>query len=382
MGKRVIACILILSLLLSLCGCFPTKERNAGGNDGKITLEQLASTQGHVQETPFKNFVIEADVKIVVKNSFEIYKGKDADFDINSLQNIFLKDKTITSTYSDDSLQSVETDDGSSVAINHSIYGNSYDFNTQEDIQRKLFGIWNDYQIKPNRDTFFPRKELDFMSSENAVSIVDNVIRQMNIPVLSYSVYSIDYGYLKKYDEEFLRLYGDDEEYINRFYVEHTKDDEFYVIIPQVSMPNGSAMAEDSATVKIDELPIIIESGNIYGIVGKNGLLEFSCDGYYTCEADGKAESIISLDAAVSKLKEKYRKIEIMNNITVYDIKLSYFPYLNDKETKTFTLKPTWIFHLKEEVPAFKETYSDTTKHFTYKTILYDAVTGEEVLTQ
>lgn len=114
----------------------------------------------------------------------------------------------------------------------------------------------------------------------------------------------------------------------------------------------------------------------------RNGLLEFSCDGYYTCEADGKAESIISLDAAVSKLKEKYRKIEIINNITVYDIKLSYFPYLNDKETKTFTLKPTWIFHLKEEVPAFKETYSDTTKHFTYKTILYDAVTGEEVLAQ
>lgn len=369
MKRKILAFVLMFAMILSLCSCFPSKGKQS--ENGKITIEQLASQPKHIKETPFENFTIDSDINIYIKNALNIYQGTLNDYNIKTLQEIFSKNVEIINTYDDgEGFSSIEWEDGSCLSRNSGLDGATISYSTKELSQRELpFYYISDsgnLRIKQDRNELFPMKELDFMSSADAISIVDEIMKKLNIPVARYAVYPVDYEYIKKKDEADLAQYV--EENPKNFYVQHTKDDEFYLIIPRLMLPNGSELGEVFYRVP-DAINKEIKSGEVFAVVNKNGLVSFDISGVYTYKDENETvQGVISAEQAVATIKNKYTGVQIQNPHTIYQIELSYMPYLITDDS-AYAVKPTWLFTLRYEQDGtvFK------------KQLAVDAVTGAEV---
>lgn len=366
MKNRIILSLTALFLLSFLCSCFPTKENNASTTkSGKITMEQLSSQITHIAETPFENFTVDADVHIDIKNNFNIFKANYRDYDIDQVAEVLLKDMKIVKKYSDGAgFFSRKTEDGLLLTCSKETTTTAVSLIAQEYFDRELEWYISDSSnnVRYDRDKILPKSELDFMKSDDAVNLADDMMKKLDVPVARYDVYSITHDYLIQEDNKILEEFG------SEGFIQHGKEDEFYLVVPRLRLPNDSCMAETEFDVP-DAGSKTLVSGKSFFVVNRNGLIQGQVRGSYSFTGESEAvNSIISVDEAYSVIKKKYSNMSIQDKILIDKIELSYAPYFSDEEG-VFLFKPTWLFYFNQDNGSFIERSKK----------MVDATTGTEV---
>lgn len=369
--KNIIIASFFLLLLAggstAMCLNYPYEKTKTVTADTGISVNDLSNFPKHIAETPFKKFNIDADVVIGIKDNFNIYTGTSHNYNIDALADYFFKDLKISDSCDKPLFSNRVAENGSSVAVELGTM-KSFLFNTQENIDKNLTYYGRPNRIEPMRDKLFPKKELGFMNSAQAVNIVKEAVSNFNISVGEYNVYPIDYEYIKKIDEKSLKKLS--ELGIDDYnYKECTKDDEHYLIVIDVKLPNNGLLAN----VSYDSNYIPIDSGRLFALVGKNGIFYFESQGMYDVTDEEENNNIIGFDEAFNTFKKIYDGVTFNNECNVYKIELSYVPYAKDFNNGIYTLKPTWIFYMYEDMGGEAQ--------MRYFESLIDATTGKEVVT-
>lgn len=372
----IIAILALLTVGVSI-SMFNTFSNGNGAKSNKLkgtSLAELSAAPKHITETPFENFIIDADVKIGVKDNFNIYTAKSYDYDIDKWKNVLFKDKKITEEFTTEfGSNKVFAENG--LVLSESVGRVSrMIFSTERSAKRPVSRCFcNGDGVEPLRDKMFPKKDLDFMSCDDAVKLVKDVIDDLDINVSEYNVYSVDYEYMKKYDDKLFESYeaiGFDGEAADVY--KHIKDDEFYFITMRAGLPNNGILAE--IVYRLPNTPVSINSNDIYAVVCDDGLLSLMCGGVYSVNGESENKYALSLDDAFGVIKDIYKDMILTNEFHIYKIELSYMPYLIDKDKEIFELKPTWLFYMYEDKGV---EYGNR-----YFNEAVDATTGKKVIMQ
>lgn len=379
MKRIVYAITLSILLAITMSGCFPTEENNYSTNKitkaEKADIDSVIHNTKHINEKVYDNFFIDADVNINIQKNFNIYTAVSSELDFELMQNLILDDKKIAETNEDENdLINIYEDGSTALKSRNLINQNLYEITKIEYYDKDLDWFYmgsNDFngRIDYERDTIFNGKDLDFMSSDSACNLVKEKMEKLGITSESYQVYTVDYDYIAKKDAEHRESFsefGEQKEYIN-----YTKDDEFYIVVPQCYLPNGGLLREMYYTWIEDDISDV-NSGIVYAIVGKNGILKIECSGVFDITGEDTSHTeIVSLESALEKVKENYKDVVLKEPLTITNIELSYIPYVANQKKGTFQLKPTWVFDVIKE-------YEDGSKPRCVK--LVDAITGELVI--
>ena len=361
MKKKITAMLLTAVLLFSMCGCFPTLENNASTANiddlDTITIEQLGDVQKHISEQPFENFTVDADVLIEVRNNFNTYTATSYQYDLEAMKNYFLKDKEIVNSSDEDHYKFLSATDGSFVSLTKLPSGlRMANYRTKEYSSREIEYLFTDSSgVRWDKHIKFATKELDFMSISEAVELADNAVKALGVEAGDFMVYSIDIAAINELSKEAKERNGDWYEMLN-----YTKNDEFYLIVPQILLPNGSTLGE-ADFILADEFLTEIYSSLIYVTVGKNGILNVQSSGVYSVtQEQAGADKIVSFDYAYKKIKEEYN-VALRTNITVHKIVLTYVPFKVSGQEGVFELKPAWIFYMTDGTLSLCERIVDAT---------------------
>lgn len=347
------------------------KTENVSGKNG-ITADGLSNIPGRIAEEPFDNFTIDADVKVGLKDNFNIYTAASYKFDSDKWAEILLKDTKIINDETDEEFKTryIEAEDGSNLNINNGICpGVGFAKKEMADLFYYTVGKLNaKYTLNEN----FPKKDLDFMSCDEAVDVVKNVMDNFDIPISKYSVYPVDYEYIKKTDDELTARFAQSESdspYSNQV-VTHTKDAEHYLINMEAKLPNNGVMLNFEYSPSF-----AVYSGKLNAYVGKSGLIDLNVDGIYNITDEKENKYIVSFKEAINSIKNIYKDVKFNGKINVYKIELGYIPYVmaDDLLNPVYELKPTWIFRMNEDLgEEFGLRYFEK---------IIDATTGKEFMT-
>ena len=361
MKRELIVSIITAILIFSVCICL-LLAKNSGReffSGETVTLNKLAPMESHVTEEVSSNLTIDADVKILIKNNFNTYCAKDMDYDFDAVINAFLQGTTVEERFSAEELQSAITENGTIFSLTGSVGAQDIlTMQTKAVNEKDLAYVYlneavGNGRLEIERDTVFAKKELDFMSVEDACSLAHEKFKSLGWNIDHYDVYSVDYDYLKKLSET--------EEGVYRY----TKDEEMYIVVPRIKLPNESVIAEAYCLLSDFNL---FSSVN-YAVVNKNGIVDLFLCGNFEILSENRARSkrILSLESAIDAFKNSYNDAVLQTQTTVYSIELSYFPVLTDKEQCLFELRPSWVF--------FTKSYGNYTKG---SVRVIDAITGSE----
>ena len=367
MKNTVIATIALLMLFL-LCGCADDQVESEieAPSFETITINQLASVESHVTENIFDNLTIDAGVKILVNNNFNTYYAKDIGYNFKNAKNaeiVLTKGKTVIQKDMQDYGLAAKTKDGTVFSIAYPPFGQSgLSLTTKTVSDRKLSFAYLNYsgestnELIRDRETLLAKKELDFMSSEDACKLVHEKLQALGFEIGYYEVYTADYDYLKNFKSE---------NYLEP--LKYTKEDEMYIIVPRISLPNESIIAEITYTFS----DLYFRSGANYAVVNKDGIIDLFLMGNFNVFADNpvKPNEIISLTEAIKIFKSLYPSVSQHDDITVYSIELSYFPFITNKTQYFFEMRPAWIFFTKRYNSEFDYTNNGVN--------IIDAITGK-----
>lgn len=354
-------CLFLFGGGIMMCINFPQQSTSTITAKSGMSVSELSDIPGHITENLTENFFIDADVKIGIDENFNIYTADLHRYDIDALTECFLPGLSIVNEQSDDFNTSLgrTAENGSYIYTDSYTTYSSFSFTTPGPRDKELTYYGLPSSLEPMRDTLFPKKDLDFMSCFDAVNIVKAAMENLGIPVRNYNVYPIDYDYIKMIDDRDLQLFG------SEWYIEHTKDDEHYLIVMDISLPNNGILANLSYETNLT----YITSGKVYAFVGKDGIFYFNCDGVFNITDQTENDYILSLDDALSALKGAYQGVKTDSGFNAYQIELVYLPHLKDADAGIFTLKPAWVFRIYE--------VSDDPLGNRYFFRIIDATTGE-----
>ncbi len=337
------------------------------------SIEELNGVNA-IKEKVNDNFSIDAEVRVNVSKDFSEYTAKSKDIDFDVWTKLFEGEKKIKECYDEDKkeLINIYEDESFSTKIENLIGQYSYEFCSKECTDRELERFYigsNDYngRINYERDSIFKRKELGFMSSDKACDLVKNKLKEVGIETEHYNIYTVDYKYISEKSSEWgANGVKDDEENL-----EYTSNDEFYIIIPEIYLPNDGKVAELFYTWRDDGFSEV-DSSMVYAIVGKNGILRVECSGLFeVIDEDDSIDRIVDEYSAWETMKSYYKDVVLNETLLVNGMELSYVPYIINGEEGKVKLKPTWIFSIIKQ-------YDDGTQTKCLRMV--DATTGNMLL--
>lgn len=354
MKKRFCSAMCVMLVAISLSGCFPTEDNNYTTKrmkkDDKVDISTVLQESKHITKKINDNFVVDADIKINIPENFDTYTAVSSECDMEFLQKLYIKNSKIKSKTSDSDEEIYNYEDGSVISkIRNVVKQNLYDYCTGEYWNREYDWLYlgkNDFNgvIDYDREKTMPKKELDFMSSEDACKIVKEKMEKLGIKTDNYEIYSIDYNYIQKKVAEYEKTYSDEDENDSDF--SYTKDDELYLIIPQIVLPNKGTLKHMCYAWAVDDFSEI-DSAIVYAVVGKKGIIRVFYSGMFNITGENsESDKITSVNNALNNVIESYDGIVIKEPLTLNEIELSYVPIVDNQDKGTFKLRPTWTFSI------------------------------------
>lgn len=246
---------------------------------------------------------------------------------------------------------------------------------------RNLFVTGGD---EKNSDSFLTGKNLTFASIEEAVGEVDSVIAELGISVCEPVVYTLDYEKMKQaadgFNNSFVEVYGDFENFEDFEPIEWKHDNECYVLHYQLTL---------------DGMPVSMYENGMYGdgsythgtsitvFYSKDGIIYF----YLPYEFDKSFRVIdtkkgIDINGAVELLDNKYNSIIMEGEYIVTGIEFEYVPLPVKGEKNLFTLVPAWRFNTTHNFELSSKDGSGNTVPWTdSSSIVFNAIDGSEIIT-
>lgn len=345
--KKIFLLITFFLCTIQLTACYPNGETtvtksdiNTIATDNEVSEENIAIT----------NEMLKINVNLdEIKNNEDEYSVITAQlksWDDGVMQNTFINDKTVIeeSEYEADMTPgTLHKNYSLENSWNLSYENGRITFRNIDVNNERMYSYFADVAFwKENNEalnTTFGHNELNFMASNDAKNITDNIINSLGIADAEImGIYSMDANDVNNISETEDTILKDGSEF-----EKWSADDEAYILI---------------YTFKYDEMNIAeynvnyqsrgFEGSYIMGIVNKDGLVNLNMQMIYDNISAGEKKKICSAAAALNKITEKYENIILKNEIEVTDCKLNYV--VADKNNGVYTLSPVWTFIMKENI--------------------------------
>lgn len=391
--KKIACLIAVLTTVSIFTGCFKEEMGNKKSEKGlevsKVETNGTSSSDGRYKDEFLENMKVDAIIKSTDKSSAQVLSGIAQKFNLENVVKTVMGETKIEIENEHSNIRSGKCS-GKKVFTDEygSFYVRSKVFDTIGLVATDLIGH-NQIQ-RPDKEVF-KNKDLDFMSSGDAVKQCKKAMEELNILyVENPEVYALDYENLqKKYDEAM----KDDgiKELIQRgkFYVKEKwgKEDEGYYIVFKTKLadiPVASVGYEDKKT------SYSVEGSEIVFWINKDGVdsVKTNYRIYEETGKQGEIKNLITTKEALEKLKNKYKDIILTSENIVEEISLEYIPCI--KETQTiedgeivitqYNFKPAWRFKIKtifknDEKKQQSKGIQGPTFQYIFENV--DAITGE-----
>lgn len=379
--KKLFILLVCLSLLL-LQGCFPSGKKENPTDDFKNNSTDIVisgsddpeSIPGYVDLELEENLIVKADVNAPDNLKLKNVSVSLKRFDFDKVVNTLINGKTISQTHEWDSPlfrqykeKSYECEDRSNLVI--SLGGIRYftAYYSDRDYSSVIFG--SNYFIRPEIKDIYKQNELEQVNKDTAISTVKQVITSLGITVSDTpDVVALDFETLKSEWEDYETPKGNGPH-------QWEKSDEAYVVIyhvlyESVQITNTGYMSTNGAGA--------VTGSRIIGVVTKDGLIYFQCNGIYEVGNIIK-DSItpISLSLALEQIKAKYKNVLLTDPVIISHIALEYVPQATNSDSVNYELIPAWVFTTSQKTT--KQDAKGTYEVTSYFPIILYAESGQEL---
>lgn len=391
---KKIACIMaVLTTVSVFTGCFKEEMGNKKSEKGlevsEVETNEAGSSDGRYKDELLENMKVDATIKSTDKNSAQVLSGIAHKFSLEDVVKVVIGETKIeieneysTRKYGKCNGKTVAADEYGSFFIRSKV------FDTIGLVATDLVGH-NQIQ-RPNKEVF-QNKDLDFMSSVDAVKQCKKIMEELNILyVENPEIYALDNENLQKKYDEAMKDEGI-QELIQRgkFYAKEKweKEDEGYYIIFKTKVadiPVASVGYEDKKT------SYSVAGSEIVFWVNKDGVDSVKVNERIYEETDklGEAKNLITHKEALVKLKNKYKDIILTSENIIEEISLEYIPCIKETQSTKegqlaitqYNFKPAWRFKIKtilknDERKQQSNRAQGPTFQYIFENV--DAITGE-----
>lgn len=346
-------------------------------NSSRVNAGDIAVKPVQEIDKILKNGIkVQAPVKIASNIALEnlktyIVQGKKHDFE--KAKELLLAEREIVSSEvnSYDAgtvINVIETKEG------YSLMGSSEGgIRLYGPLSQEISDVFINYYLNPmkNDESFLAKNDLSFSSREQVVKESINILSELDIDVdSSPMIYSFSKG-----DPYTVLAFSQDG------VVEKTTffSQDCYLLEFQITVENMPVSKEMSGSVK---------AGNSVGgtavkiVYSSQGIEDFSFEYDYSFVKNlSENQKAITAEEALEKLDEKYDSIILEGGYTVERINFEYIPIQDQKENQVI-LAPVWRFGINHAIQfPGKEDSTEIVEQSERSFIIFDAITGEEILT-
>ncbi|WP_400243115.1 hypothetical protein AB3U99_18710 [Niallia sp. JL1B1071] len=375
--KKILVLLFFCLSPFILTACFPDGEQNNNSSE-EIKLDQKdKATPEFIEEKIEDNLVIKARVVGFDNTNLKRSSISLKEFDEDKVKDTFLVNNKIVETnevqnaffpeYID---KYYDLSDDSSLSIELG----SVTYRTPFYMNREYDSVISDttYFVRDDLENVFKATSLEHISKEDAINQVKQTAEKLGIKQLGNpQVIAFD---LKTLEQEW-----EDYETKDGSHPRHwEKDDEAYAVIFPISYENINITNKGYFSLNSSSgIPVI--GSRILGIVNKGGLIYMTANGIYDIGETVKEKiKPISIENALTKLKDKYENTLLTDLVTISKISLEYVPVIAENKGIEYELVPCWVFTANQEITVTDS--KGTSQSSSEFSIIFNAETGEEIL--
>lgn len=381
--RKILPIILITVIILAGCSKETVvSENEVSQSEISSTGDTLASItdnvfiEEHINESVSSNILFDADILYPSSASMEVYPVENLTFDIDKLEDFFVKDDSGILREHGDEYDFITTKDQSILSKNE--YSFEYITPFAANYLSNVVN-WTYYMEFGSMNLANQVTDLDFSTKNDIEARFLSDLGQLGIQKSVHTeVYSMTYQEMSTIEDIMVKS-GEYSSEIEAGLIspkgEWDTTDDCYFITAELS-PNGA-----TPIVNV-EIPLgeytWIDPSYIWAVYSERGIEFFHVEHPYSNQsASPEQVAIITIDAAKQIITNKLDSILTNNQYTINRMKMSYIPRMS--ETK-LELIPVWFATVTEEYISEEGKISKGEESsVNYFTILIDAETGNEI---
>lgn len=316
-----------------------------------------------------------AGVDELERKSVPILKAVPKKWDENIINELFVKDKTVTDSYeyesdkNPDAIRKVRCFNDNSVLCwedgdlswRH-ITDDHYDYGY---ITSKII------RGKDSGEVLFPEEALDGFDKQEALQQAEEILSKLGISTLSSEIIALDKEHLILEDdcrnESGERVYKHGE-----ILSEWTEEQEAYFIIFRIS--------ENGLTVSNKELQInntVAEGSEVHMVISKSGIESLYASQIYKFSESIGTAKVCTAQEAADAIIENFNGNNEYYPTSIEHCRLTYVP-IPVKQGCEYEFHPYWEFYTSEKTTLYDK-YNNLIQHTFYDTLFVDGQTREVI---
>lgn len=355
--RAILSCIMIFQMmLLNACtGNHAATQRNeAAPPSTSLNTEAIMGTQ-HIQKTLDTNLSVDADVSVPAAKEYSSYLTNIKSFSADDMSKLFLQQDTSKQTLSkvdyDPNGLNIKTENGSQITS----FMGSLTYSSNSDREAGIASLISSYAVQYPESPAFT-DHLTFASREDAIKEGAGILEKLDAGFLpsAKNVLALTHNQLSDWQTSLLQ----DPDY--KTFVDAGKakviddwsgDDDVYYIIysfKQDDLQVYNQQIEPGISLAADSLP----PRSMYAemLISPKGIQYLNINGSLSIKGQAASNPIISSDAALEKVKEKYSQLILSTPYTITKAFVEYIPIPDSSELSAntkITLTPYWCFVIK-----------------------------------
>ena len=391
--QKNILVILLLCFVLELSSCASDKASISETRNAASTASQSSTwSNGDYVKQETGNVKIDASVIAPDLTEAPVILAEPFIVDKKTAESLLFQNEEVLNRTDANNVYVLEGSNGSFLNIveSNNFMGNGFlGFGTSFSTCINNVFSWQKNVIINNTKEFSTETDLAFASQKSAIAKVEETLRQLGVKNLgAFTVYSLDNKTLKS-EEEKIKTNPDYSAAIASgkmsFKDSWSEDDDCYFMFIECHL-QGIPVTTDEVYFSKDDESL---SGNLITVIySKRGIEYLQFMNLYQEKSTEQMAQIITLDAAIAALTDKFASIITANNYVVSKIQLVYVPTLMGQTNKEFRMIPAWCFTTNEygvldqdkSAETDMNAKDETKELLTTYNILISAVDGKEII--
>lgn len=309
----------------------------------------------HIQKTLDTNLSVDADVSVPAAKEYSSYLTNIKSFSADDMSKLFLQQDTSKQTLSkvdyDPNGLNIKTENGSQITS----FMGSLTYSSNSDREAGIASLISSYAVQYPESPAFT-DPLTFASREDAIKEGAGILEKLDAGFLpsAKNVLALTHNQLSDWQTSLLQ----DPNY--KTFVDAGKakviddwssDDDVYYIIysfKQDDLQVFNQQIEPGISLAADSLP----PRSMYAemLISPKGIQYLNINGSLSIKGQAASNPIISSDAALEKVKEKYSQLILSTPYTITKAFVEYIPIPDSSELSAntkVTLTPYWCFVIK-----------------------------------
>ena len=378
MKNRKLAAIFLFALLGigTISGCKSTDNTETATSSAIFTAAS-SGVGTKVKQTLSNGLIIDADISIpkeINTKAVPISKVTAVQFSKEKALKILLQNtkvKTHQSQYDGATrggnktpIEIYTAENGSTINLDAGMGRISLDSPLADQISFAYFDSENSLAGKSNQSAY-KKKNLSFMSAQQAVKKARDILTQLGIPSLSQpKIVALDHETLQKQEVDPQKYKIKPTDKLKKKGI-WTTDDECYAISFRQTV-NGIPVGDD--WLFNDSNPPKIKM-----LLNKKGIVMLDVASYQLTDDKTETKPVVTVSQALKSFTKTYASVHLSSSVLLNNISLCYELELTNSNSDTYIFSPVWVFSMINKS-------NDKSGDFTTKAYV-DAVTGKIIHT-